>query len=267
MKLKEGLEMKIIGFSQLRNELIKGNLHNWFKSMEFCDYIYIFDQASDDGSQEVYKQHDNVIVIQSETNRFNEEITCKKELLEKLLHDHPDVDWIFWMDGDTCLDKRLAERDFLDNFLNKHKDSDGISIHHLNLWRSNSYARLDSDYNCLDPICFWRNNGQLHFPEQVGLHARTVPLGVNKITSDLNYNLIHYGFSTEYQIIHKYHLYGSFGQSGYALYRLIDESTLKVTQVDNICLPDFKDPLYGCLPNGSYDNTRKSILEIMRDGC
>ena len=58
--------MKIIGFSQLRNELSKGNLHNYFKSMEFCDYIYIYDQASDDGSQEIYKQHDNAIVIQSQ---------------------------------------------------------------------------------------------------------------------------------------------------------------------------------------------------------
>ena len=256
--------MKIIGFAQLRNELYNGNLHDWFKSTEFCDYIYIFDQASDDGSQEVYKQHDNVTVIHSETNRFNEEITCKKELLEKLLHDHPDVDWIFWMDGDTCLDKRLAsDKDFLNEFLNQYADSDAISIHHLNLWRSNRYARVDNGYNDLRPICFWRNNGRLHFPEQVGLHARTSPLGVDVVTSDLNYNLIHYGFSTEDQIVHKYHLYGSFGQKGYALKRLIDESTLKVLHVGDMCLPDFKDALHGCLQDGSYDNTRKRIRELV----
>ena len=256
--------MKIIGFAQLRNELSKGNLHDWFKSMGFCDHIYIFDQASDDGSQEVYKQYDNATVIHSETNRFNEEITCKKELLEKLLHDHPDVDWIFWMDGDTCLDKRLAsDKDFLNEFLNQYADSDAISIHHLNLWRSNRYARVDNGYNDLRPICFWRNNGRLHFPEQVGLHARTSPLGVDVVTSDLNYNLIHYGFSTEDQIVHKYHLYGSFGQKGHALKRLIDESTLKVLHVGDMCLPDFKDALHGCLQDGSYDNTRKRIRELV----
>lgn len=257
--------MKIIGFSQLRNELSKGNLHNWFKSMEFCDYIYIFDQASDDGSQEIYKQHDNVTVIQSETNRFNEEVICKKELLEKLLDDHPDVDWIFWMDGDTCLDKRLAERDFLIEFLTRHADSDGISIHHLNLWRSNCYTRLDNKYNKLHPVCFWRNNGQLHFPEQVGLHVRTIPLGMNKITRGLEYNLIHYGFSTDRSIIDKYNLYKSLGQSGWRLERLVDETTLSVARVGDMCLPDFKDASHGCLPDGTYDDTRQSLRELMRN--
>ena len=36
--------MKIIAFTQLRNELSKGNLENWFKCTEPCDYRYIFDQ-------------------------------------------------------------------------------------------------------------------------------------------------------------------------------------------------------------------------------
>lgn len=262
MKLKEGLEMKIIGFAQLRNELYNGNLYDWFKSMKFCDYIYIFDQASDDDSQEVYKQHDNVTVIHSETNRFYEEITCKKELLEKLLHDHPDVDWIFWMDGDTCLDKRLAsDKDFLNEFLNQHADSDGISIHHLNLWRSNCYARVDNRYNDLHPVCFWRNNGRLRFPERVGLHTSAVPLGVDVVTSDLEYNLIHYGFSTDSQIIDRYHRYANLGQGGWSLSRLVDESTLDVVRVGDMCLPNFKDASLGCLPDGSYDNTRQRIRE------
>jgi hypothetical protein len=103
--------MKIIGFSQLRNELSKGNLESWFQCMGICDYIYIFDQASDDGSHDIYAQHDNVVLIQSEENRFNEEIICKKELLEKILSDHPDADWIFWIDGDTMIDQRLMDND------------------------------------------------------------------------------------------------------------------------------------------------------------
>ena len=101
--------MKIIGFSQLRNELEKGNLENWFKCMSVCDYIYIFDQNSTDGSQDFYKTIPNTVVVESNKNRFNEEISCKSELLNKILKDHPDVDWIFWMDGDTLLDNRLLE--------------------------------------------------------------------------------------------------------------------------------------------------------------
>ena len=57
--------MKIVGFTQLRNELEKGNLENWFKCMSVCDHIYIFDQNSTDGSLEYYKKFDNVTVIES----------------------------------------------------------------------------------------------------------------------------------------------------------------------------------------------------------
>jgi hypothetical protein len=47
--------MKLIAFSQLRNELSNGNLENWFNSTAMCDYRYIYDQNSDDGSKEFYK--------------------------------------------------------------------------------------------------------------------------------------------------------------------------------------------------------------------
>ena len=85
--------MKIIGFTQIRNELSKGNLYNWLKQMfEFCEYVYIYDQNSDDGSKEVYKNYPNLIVVESQTNDFKNEIFCKSVLLEKLLKEHPDTD-------------------------------------------------------------------------------------------------------------------------------------------------------------------------------
>ena len=70
--------MKIVGFAQLRNELEKGNLENWFKCMiPICDYIYIYDQNSIDGSLEYYSRFKNTTVISSPTNRFKEEMICK----------------------------------------------------------------------------------------------------------------------------------------------------------------------------------------------
>jgi len=92
---KKRYKPKIVGFSQLHNELELGNLENWFKCMEVCDEIYIFDQASTDGSRELYKKFDNVHVIESDTNRFEEELICKQELLEKVLIEQPDTEWIF----------------------------------------------------------------------------------------------------------------------------------------------------------------------------
>jgi hypothetical protein len=239
--------MKIIGFSQLRNELSNGNLENWFRCMSFCDYIYIYDQASTDGSQEYYKKHENTVVVQSPVNDFKKEISCKKQLLEKLLADHPDVDWIFWIDGDTILDGRLMKDNYkeLHGILNQasKQEIDAILLGHHNLWRSSVYYRVDSDYDWLhnNGVCaFWRNNGILKYPDNAGLHQQQFPFGLNKKIR-IDRDLIHRGFATDEQIINRYNLYKSKGQTGYLLDRLIDEATLKVERIDDKILPDWYD--------------------------
>lgn len=240
--------MKIIGFSQLRNELSKGNLENWFKSMEMCEYIYIFDQASDDGSHDVYAQHDNVVVIQSKENLFRQEILCKKELLEKLLLDHPDADWIFWMDGDTVLDQRLLNDNYamLKDVLQTSTDSgaDAIKFGHYNLWRSNRHYRVDSSYHSLDQfgvVPFWKNNGRLNFSALGGLHNAQYPNGMSIVAELKHFKMMHYGFSTDKQIIDRYNLYKGLGQSGWDLDRLICERDLTVQEVEQDILPAFID--------------------------
>tara|TARA_R100000329_G_scaffold151161_1_gene146184 strand:- start:491 stop:1273 length:783 start_codon:yes stop_codon:yes gene_type:complete len=240
--------MKIIGFSQLRNELSKGNLENWFKSMEMCEYIYIFDQASDDGSHDVYAQHDNAVVIQSKENLFRQEILCKKELLEKLLLDHPDADWIFWMDGDTVLDQRLLNDNYaiLKDVLDESTESgaDAIKFGHYNLWRSNRHYRVDSSYHSLDQfgvVPFWKNNGRLNFSALGGLHNAQYPNGMSIVAELKHFKMMHYGFSTDKQIIDRYNLYKGLGQSGWDLDRLICERDLQVRQCETELLPTFID--------------------------
>tara|TARA_R110000803_G_C11989495_1_gene321980 strand:- start:36199 stop:36984 length:786 start_codon:yes stop_codon:yes gene_type:complete len=230
--------MKIVGFAQLRNELSKGNLHNWFSGMGGCDFIYIFDQASDDGSQEVYAQHDNVRVVQSDKNRFDEELSCKRELLGLLLEEHPDTDWILWLDGDTMPEQRLIDDDFacLKMWCEFYKGEgrDGIRVGHLNLWRSKKHYRLDSRYHHLNKagvLCLWRNNGHLSFPSHNGLHKNQFPDGMGNVVKRVDFSLVHYGFSTDEQIVDRYNTYKSFGQGGNDLDRLIDEQHLDVAEI------------------------------------
>lgn len=236
--------MKIIGFSQLRNELSKGNLENWFKQMDVCDYIYIFDQNSDDGSLEYYKQFENTIVIESPTNRFKEELICKQELLNKLLNDHPDVDWILWLDGDLLLDGRLIKNNGeklkeLCELGEKHK-IDGYYFDHYNLWRSDVHYRVDDMYHSLSggwcPL--WRNNGNLKFNATPGLHQRQFPHSLLNIRHT-PYGVVHRGFATDYQIMTKYDVYKANGQNGWELERLLNEQTLTVNKLDMELLPDW----------------------------
>lgn len=159
--------MKIIGFCQIRNELQNGNLHNLLKGMEFCEKIYIFDQASDDGSQEVYDQLDNVVVIQSKVNRFVDSGTLRlaspKEFIERsfpqipsILKSNPDADWLCWLDGDSVLEGRLLannaqelKRQLLQCQNAGYK---AMSLQSLSMWRSNRHCRLDNEYSDYRPI-------------------------------------------------------------------------------------------------------------------
>tara|TARA_Y100000593_G_scaffold95015_1_gene198296 strand:- start:39324 stop:40124 length:801 start_codon:yes stop_codon:yes gene_type:complete len=237
--------MKLIGFTQLRNELSKGNLENWFKCMQsICDFIYIYDQNSDDGSLDYYKNYDNVVVIESSINDFKNEIKCKKILLEKLLKDHPDVDWIYWMDGDTLLSNNALNKNNLYDFLKKVSNddkADGLAVGHYNLWRSDLYYRTDNEYHWLHQkvVAFWKNNGNISFPENSGLHSQQYPIGLSNILLAKDINLIHKGFSTDKQIMDRYQIYKDRGQSGWNLDRLIDENTLNVQKLPEGILPEW----------------------------
>ena len=257
--------MKIIGFAQLRNEIKRGNLENWFKSMwQVCDYIYIYDQNSDDGSKEYYKTQPNTVVIESETNDFERELQCKQILLDRVRKDHPDVDWIFWQDGDTLLDGRLNKDNISDIFGNH----DGIMLGHLNLWRSDTHYRLDNSFHCLNAgvMAFWKNEPYINFDTKPGLHRGNCPSGFKSAVKHPLYTLIHRGFATDDQIIDrleswKTHSFDSWpkGKEGIIKNwnRFFDEERLRTVRMDMSAMPDFFK-----LTDDTNPKTKKKLIEL-----
>ena len=255
--------MKIIGFSQLHNELSNGNLFNWMKCMqEVCDYIYIYDNASTDGSVEYYSKFENVRTILSDVNRHSIEgcsdLFGKKALLEKLIHEQPDTDWIFWMDGDTMLDGRLSRELFCEMLMmGDGFGAELICLGHYNLWRSDVYYRTDSLFHNLHihgVNALWKNNGFLSFNDEGGLHQKQWPDGMRPFHGEPHQtilkeawrgrvngfepSLIHRGFATDSQIVNKYHFY-KVGQEGEELERLIREDGLTVERLPAEVLPSW----------------------------
>lgn len=236
--------MKIVGFSQLYNEKENGNLENWMRCMTtLCDKIYIYDQKSTDGSHSVYASEKKCEVIYSEINDFSNELICKKKLLQLLLQNEPDTDWIFWMDGDTVIERKGLDRKRMEQFLKKssEKGVDGIALGHYNMWRSKNHYRIDSQYHDLHEVgrvALWKNNGKLNFPTRRGLHHKQYPIGMFNVKR-ANLNMLHMGFADDHQIIQKYKTYKDRGQSGWALERLLDETNLTVVEVEKEVLPEW----------------------------
>jgi hypothetical protein len=236
--------MKISGFAQLRNELEKDNLLNWFRCMDaVCDNIFIYDQNSTDGSLEEYKRHPNVHVIESPVNDFANEIRCKANLLDFLLEKSPDTKWIFWMDGDTLLERKALEQGAIQKLCqdNWNEDLDSLVFGHYNLWRSDIFYRIDSDYHFLHKrgvYALWKNKGNLSYQQASGFHKRQMPVGFDRCKRS-QFSLIHRGFSRDDHIVERYLNYKEKGMSGPALERLIDERKLTVTQLPRNLLPQW----------------------------
>lgn len=234
--------MRVIAFLQLFNELENGNLVRCLDNCKiWADDIYIYDDCSTDGSQEVYLQYtDKTKIIYGNTREFNKEIYHKKELLALALQDNPD--WIIWQDGDAILSRELTNN--LKNILQEldDKNIDGAYIHYLNLWRSNSFHRVDNSYDKGWFCIVWKNNGKLKYFPKDGLHQDQFPKGMNN-TIKINHNVIHYGFSTKENIVRKYVTYKSYGQTGQSLHRLIDETTsFKLLKVNIDVFPEDNIP-------------------------
>lgn len=239
--------MKIVAMAQARNESEQGNLVRYLENIKMvADEICIVDDASTDDSVEIYQKYtDKSNIIISQNRLFNNELYLKAALLPIVLKHNPD--YIIWSDIDTILSKDLSNREKLTTYLERLNSGgyDGSYIHNMNLWRHPAFYRIDNQYNGLYHMVFWKNTGRLHYRPSPGLHQQQFPHGISNPFHDKNptHELIHYGFSSEEKIIRKYLMYKGYGQSGWALDRLIDEqSSLILEKVPVTLYPDENIP-------------------------
>lgn len=184
--------MKIIAFIQMYNEVIKGNLERCLQNCkQWADDIVIYDDASTDNSVEVAKKY-TPYIIRGVINNFNRELEHKQQLLEYALTLDPD--WIMWMDCDEILDRagtmgglrKLAE-DGLKSSV------DAYSFHETNLWRGQTYYRVDTLFDKGWFVRLWKVQKGLAFFIEPGLHKVLYPENIkNIVKSDIR--VIHYGF-------------------------------------------------------------------------
>lgn len=227
--------MKLIGFMQVYNEVEKGNLRRCLESMsKYCDEIVIYDDASTDNSVEVAREFTDLI-IEGEVNEWGKEAEHRQQLLELALTRSPD--WIFWLDADEVIERRGEQQDL--RILCETAEFDSYAFHEVNLWRTTAFYRLDNLYNDGWYCRLWKNTGELEIENKPGLHQRLVPKGL-KNEGQSNLEILHYGFAKDDRIIDKFLTYQSHGQSGWNLWRLVDERSLKVARSN----PDwFKDDI------------------------
>jgi glycosyltransferase involved in cell wall biosynthesis len=220
--------MKLVTILQNYNEVEQGNLQRYLPSVaRYSDALVVYDDASTDGSVEYILKNwsKELHIIKGERNDYAGEISHKALLLQKALE--MKADWIFRIDADEVVEA-VGERDIRSLCENSRVDS--IAFRNANLWRDPNFYRLDNSYNDFVSCRLWKNNGNLRYDNvKRGLHQRGTPDG---LTSEewAPFITLHYGFASNEAIIRKYTTYKNHGQTGWELFRLIDERGLKVAK-------------------------------------
>ncbi len=229
--------IRIVAICQVYNELSKGNLERFIQHIKpLVHALIIYDDASTDGSYEYALQHADQ-VIRGTKNSFSDEIYHKQQLLDAAKVYNPD--FILHIDADEVLSVQAMQDLPLMCQECLEQNIDGVRFHTINLWRSNTWRRIDSLFDDGWFVKLWRYTpGMSYGAIQSGLHQMPYPPSIQTIMRTEKIQIIHYGFASEEQIAAKYLTYKSHGQRGYTMLdRLINEDKLELVPVPKSYFP------------------------------
>ena len=194
----------VCGFIKLRNGILRGgNLYRVLRNMEeYCDEIFVVDDASYDGSYEYLQKHillpeERIIRVPQSEHDFASELHWKQELLEKI-HTAGPYEYIMWMDDDEVLDSKgtAGLRDFCR--ANLDSKTEAWAFHYTQVWRNTSWARTDDGFDDGWFYKLWRYSPALSFEVQAGTHKAQFPRQIHRAISTgqidrAPFEIIHYG--------------------------------------------------------------------------
>jgi len=194
--------MKIIAQICMFNEVEKGNLERCLNNCrQWADDIVIYDDGSTDDSVEVAQRYTPHIIIGG-TNNVMEEQQHKQQILDYSLSLGPD--WLMWIDCDEILDRRGTAGGLRELAAAAPPSFDAYAFHEVNLWRSQTYARVDSFFDTPPGTPWnywtygwftrlWRVVPGIRLSVATEVHGRLYPITINTI-GQAPIEVIHYGY-------------------------------------------------------------------------
>ena len=246
--------VKLVGYAQAKNELRKGHLVRFLENFSrVVDEFVIYDDGSDDGSQEVYKTYTDHI-IQGPGNEFQHEAKMSQACLN-YCRDVLNGDWCIWQDCDALFDRAATDegaiRKLIDIANGPQYPMDAWRFHYVNTYLNPWWQRMDDRFNDLWAMALFRLTPDLSYDLTPGLHRARHPEGIKEWRDQTMSQIIHLGFASPEWIEAKYRQYKPH-QSGWALNRLINTHGMELQKLPDDSFPSHWQPA-PCDEKPSYD--------------
>lgn len=185
------MKINLIAQICMYNEAEKGNLDRCLDNLiRYCDHIIVYDDASTDNSVKVAKSYE-CHVIRGRANNQMQELAHKQVILEKALD--MGATHLFWLDCDEVLDRQGTMGGLRELCRQWPSGLDAYSFPEINLWRSQTWQRLDSLFCKARFVRLWKVAPGIGFNVREGVHRQLHPATI-KVVEESPFSVIHYGF-------------------------------------------------------------------------
>lgn len=250
------------------NEVEKGNLDRCLDNLvRYCDRVIVYDDASTDDSVKVAESY-GCHVIRGAVNNQMQELAHKQEMLEAALV--MGATHLFWLDCDEVLD-RPGTMGGLRNLCEHWPHGlDAYSFPEINLWRSQTWQRLDSLFTRARFVRLWRAAKGISFNVREGVHKRLYPATIEAVR-EAPFGVIHYGFWDYKRMLAKIgadrmdgqqiRYCAEYGIDGQGANWILDERECSCRKLADDIFPP------GCLPPDVWDEPQpRAISELVHYG-
>jgi hypothetical protein len=225
--------MELTLIAVCRNEADTGHINTFLKwNIPLFDNVLIYDDASSDDTVKLLKQF-GVEVMENEISFFKNELLIREKILAEAKVRFPRTGWFMILDLDEVL---TCSQEELMTIIDKAESQNctGVRFRLVNLWKSEIYFRTDEYFNRVAKIHLWKNQREMYFSGESGLHRELHPISIQAIYAQESIRILHLGFSTREKIVTKFLTYKNFGQESRNLWRLIDERFMETQALSSI---------------------------------
>jgi len=227
--------VKLVCMTQVynQNSLVgwdgKTNILRFMESVtKYCDGLVAFDDGSTDGSRDIITDWSGDFELEIPSNKVN---TPSREGFHRargLEHCRRlGADFVLCLDPDEVFEDK-AVRGSLRALCENMFETDGIKFSRRDLWRTDRYIRLDNGWSGGTGVRLFKLHDDVEYNADAGVRSPIAPDGLKKVSESI-LRIIHFGYSTDADILLKYKRFKALGVD---LMAHMDDSSVRLCDAD-----------------------------------